>query len=70
MRINKPYTLQLDNGVEIFAGSVVTMRIKYHGWVTGMITAIINDAIMWEELGAEQINFTELWLIEEVEVVE
>ena len=70
MRINKVNSLLLDNDVEIFAGSLVSMKLKYYGWTTGTIDKIADDSIKFRELGNSYTTNIQLYLIEEVEVIE
>lgn len=70
MRINKVNSLQLDNSVEIFAGSLVNIKLKYFGWTTGTIDKIADDSIKFRELGNSYTTNIQLYLIEEVEVIE
>ena len=70
MRINKVNSLLLDNSVEIFAGSLVSMKLKYYGWTTGTIDKIADDSIKFRELGNSYTTNIQLNLIEEVEGIE
>ena len=70
MRINKVNSLLLDNDVEIFAGSLVSMKLKYYGWTTGTIDEITDNSIKFRQLGNSYTTNIQLFLIEEVEVVE
>lgn len=70
MRINKVNSLLLNNSVEIFAGSLVSMKLKHYGWTTGTIDEITDNSIKFRELGNSYTTNIQLYLIEEVEVIE